>query len=230
MEFFSKLGFEFNPRFTDEKAACMIISEEAYAMLLTEPFFKTFTRRELCDTARYTEGLFALSCSGRTEVDEMVRKAVAAGGKHAAESAGSRLHVRLELLRPRRAPLGGALDGPQGDRVASSRGGTVLRPIPVAAIAARSANPRRHRSLQARHQCNCSICSRTGALLSFVPASAFTLEKGDDSLTDYQFKRKNIHHLFCKVCGVRSFARGQDRMDRWWRSIPAAWTRSTPPR
>ena len=54
-------------------------------MLLTEPFFKTFTKRELCDTTRYTEGLFALSCGGRTEVDEMVRKAVAAGGKHAAD-------------------------------------------------------------------------------------------------------------------------------------------------
>ncbi|HYV65964.1 MAG TPA: GFA family protein [Myxococcales bacterium] len=60
-------------------------------------------------------------------------------------------------------------------------------------------------------QCNCSICSRTGALLSFVPAGSFTLEKGEDSLTDYQFKKKNIHHFFCKVCGVRSFARGQGR-------------------
>jgi hypothetical protein len=58
-------------------------------------------------------------------------------------------------------------------------------------------------------QCNCSICSRTGTLLSFVPAGAFTLEKGEDSLTDYQWDRKNIHHLFCKVCGVRSFARSQ---------------------
>jgi len=47
-------------------------------------------------------------------------------------------------------------------------------------------------------QCNCSICSRTGTLLSFVPANAFTLEKGEGSLTDYQFNRKNIHHLFCK--------------------------------
>ena len=85
MEFFSKLGFEFNPRFTDEKAACMIISEEAYAMLLTEPFFKSFIRRELCDTTRYTEGLFALSCGSRAEVDEMVRKAIAGGGKHAGD-------------------------------------------------------------------------------------------------------------------------------------------------
>jgi hypothetical protein len=57
--------------------------------------------------------------------------------------------------------------------------------------------------------CNCSICGRTGSLLSFVPASAFTLEKGEDALTDYQFGKKNIHHLFCRTCGVRSFARGQ---------------------
>jgi len=58
-------------------------------------------------------------------------------------------------------------------------------------------------------QCNCSICSGSGTLLSFVPASSFTLEKGEDSLTDYQFSKKVIHHLFCNVCGVRSFARGQ---------------------
>jgi hypothetical protein len=58
-------------------------------------------------------------------------------------------------------------------------------------------------------QCNCSICSRKGSLLSFVPASAFTLEKGGDSLTDYQFGKKHIHHLFCKVCGIHSFARGE---------------------
>jgi predicted lactoylglutathione lyase len=85
MEFFSRLGFEFNPKFTDANAACMIVSEEAYVMLLTEPFFKTFTKRELCDTTRQTEGLFALSCSSRAEVDELVSKAIAAGGKHAAE-------------------------------------------------------------------------------------------------------------------------------------------------
>lgn len=58
-------------------------------------------------------------------------------------------------------------------------------------------------------QCNCSICSRTGTLLSFVPPGSFTLEKGAGFLTDYQFNKKNIHHLFCKVCGLRSFARGQ---------------------
>jgi predicted lactoylglutathione lyase len=83
MAFFSTLGFEFNPKFTDENAACMIISQEAFAMLLTEPFFKTFTRREPCDTTRYTEGLFALSCDSRAVVDEIVKKAIAAGATHA---------------------------------------------------------------------------------------------------------------------------------------------------
>jgi predicted lactoylglutathione lyase len=83
MEFFSTLGFEFNPKFTDENAACMIISDEAFVMLLTEPFFKTFTARELFDTSPHTEGLFAVSCESRAEVDEIVKKAIAAGGKQA---------------------------------------------------------------------------------------------------------------------------------------------------
>lgn len=83
MEFFGRLGFEFNPKFTDDKAACMVINGEAYAMLLTEPFFKTFTKHEICNTAHHTEGLFALSCSSRAEVDQMVEKAIAAGGGHA---------------------------------------------------------------------------------------------------------------------------------------------------
>ena len=57
--------------------------------------------------------------------------------------------------------------------------------------------------------CNCSICGRTGTLLSFVAPNSFKLEKGEENLTDYQFSKKVIHHLFCKTCGVRSFARGQ---------------------
>lgn len=83
MEFFKALGFSFNMQFTDENAACMVVSDEAFVMLLTETFFKTFTRREICDTSTHTEGLFALSCESRAEVDEMVKKAIAAGGKHA---------------------------------------------------------------------------------------------------------------------------------------------------
>jgi predicted lactoylglutathione lyase len=85
MQFFSALGFEFNPKFTDDNAACMIVSDEAFVMLLTEAFFKTFTRREPCDTMRHTEGLFALSCDSREEVDQLVKNAVAAGGTHAME-------------------------------------------------------------------------------------------------------------------------------------------------
>ena len=83
MSFFSTLGFGFNPQFTDEKAACMVISDEAFVMLLAEPYFKTFTTQALCDTSKATEGLFALSCDSRGEVDEIVTKAVAAGGRHA---------------------------------------------------------------------------------------------------------------------------------------------------
>ena len=83
MEFFSTLGFTFNRQFTDDKAACMVISDEAFVMLLAEPFFKTFTKREPCDTSRSTEALMALSCASKAEVDEIVRKAIDAGGKHA---------------------------------------------------------------------------------------------------------------------------------------------------
>ena len=57
--------------------------------------------------------------------------------------------------------------------------------------------------------CNCSICGRTGSILGFVAADKFELLQGEDALTDYQFNKQVIHHLFCKVCGVRSFARGK---------------------
>lgn len=82
MEFFSALGFTFNPQFTDDKAACMIISDKAYVMLLVEPFFRGFTKKEPCDTSRSTEAFLALSCASRAEVDQVVRKAIDAGGSH----------------------------------------------------------------------------------------------------------------------------------------------------
>jgi predicted lactoylglutathione lyase len=85
MEFFGTLGFRFNPKFTDEKAACMIVGDQAFVMLLTGPFFRTFTKRELCDPTTHTEGLFALSCASRAEVDEMVNTAISAGGSYAME-------------------------------------------------------------------------------------------------------------------------------------------------
>ena len=80
IEFFTQLDFTFNPQFTDETAACMIVSEDIFVMLLTEDKFKTFTPKEICDSKRYTEALVGLSLESRAKVDEMVRKAVAAGG------------------------------------------------------------------------------------------------------------------------------------------------------
>ena len=59
--------------------------------------------------------------------------------------------------------------------------------------------------------CNCTMCGRAGTLLTFAPIEKFTLEQGEDKLTDYQFNKHVIHHLFCKVCGVKSFARGKGR-------------------
>lgn len=83
MEFFRKLGFDFNMKFTNDSGACMIVSEQAFVMLLTEPFFKSFTKRALCDTAACSETLLALSCSSRDDVNEMVKKAIDGGGQHA---------------------------------------------------------------------------------------------------------------------------------------------------
>lgn len=56
--------------------------------------------------------------------------------------------------------------------------------------------------------CNCSICGRSGALLTFIPATDFKLLAGADALVDYQFNKHLIHHVFCRVCGIKSFARG----------------------
>jgi predicted lactoylglutathione lyase len=80
VEFFTALGFKFNPQFSDETATCMIVSEEGFVMLLTQRFFETFTPKSICDAAKSTEVLVALSCDSRAEVDDLVGKAVAAGG------------------------------------------------------------------------------------------------------------------------------------------------------
>jgi uncharacterized protein len=80
MDFFVKLGFTFNAQFTDDTAACMVVSEDIYAMLLTHSKFKGFTRKEICDATKQSEVLVCLSAENRHEVDELVRKAVAAGG------------------------------------------------------------------------------------------------------------------------------------------------------
>lgn len=81
--FFEALGFEFNLKFTSENAGCMVLSEQAYVMLLEVPFFKTFTKREICDTRTHSEGIFAFEVESREAVDAIVKKAFAAGGSAA---------------------------------------------------------------------------------------------------------------------------------------------------
>ncbi|MDT0305705.1 VOC family protein [Streptomyces sp. DSM 44917] len=78
-EFFGRLGYSFNPQFSDENAACLVISDDIFAMLLVEPFFKSFTTKEIADTSRSTEAILALSADSRAEVDEIVDRALAAG-------------------------------------------------------------------------------------------------------------------------------------------------------
>ena len=83
--FFEALGFAFNPQFTDATATCMLVGEDAYFMLLTRDRFTGFSKRPLGDPRTETGALYALSVESREAVDEMVRKAVAAGGSHAVE-------------------------------------------------------------------------------------------------------------------------------------------------
>lgn len=78
--FFQSLGFSFNPQFTNDKGACMVVSEDIFVMLLVEPFFQTFTKKAIADATSTTEAIICLSCDSRAEVDELVKKALAAGG------------------------------------------------------------------------------------------------------------------------------------------------------
>jgi len=81
VDFYAKLGYTFNPQFTDENATCMIVGENLFVMLLVEKFFSTFTSKAIADTSRATEVLTCVSCNSRAQVDELVSKARAAGGK-----------------------------------------------------------------------------------------------------------------------------------------------------
>lgn len=80
IDFFKALGYSFNLQFTDETAACLVISEDIFAMLLTHAKFREFTPKSICDATQSTEVLVCLSCESRQHVDDLVRKAIAAGG------------------------------------------------------------------------------------------------------------------------------------------------------
>jgi uncharacterized protein len=87
MAFFRALGYDFNPHYTDEAGASMVVSEDIYVMLLTYAKFREFTPKPICDAMKSTEVLVSLSCASREEVDELVRKATAAGGTTYSEPA-----------------------------------------------------------------------------------------------------------------------------------------------
>ncbi len=82
-DFFGALGFAFDPQFTDENAACMPVGGDSFVMLLTEPYFETFTSRSICDTTTQGEALFAVSCESRHMVNRLVDKALRIGGRPA---------------------------------------------------------------------------------------------------------------------------------------------------
>jgi predicted lactoylglutathione lyase len=85
VEFFTKLGFEFDERFTDETATCMLVGEDAYVMLLTESKFKDFTKKAIADATAQTEAMMALTGESREEVDAFAEKALEAGATQANE-------------------------------------------------------------------------------------------------------------------------------------------------
>jgi predicted lactoylglutathione lyase len=85
IEFFTKLGFAFDPRFTDEQATCLILSEEAFVMLLVADRFKEFTTKALCDAGTHTEAILAVSADSREQVDALVDTALDSGGRPANE-------------------------------------------------------------------------------------------------------------------------------------------------
>ncbi|MFJ1737625.1 VOC family protein [Streptomyces microflavus] len=84
--FFEKLGYGINPQFSDDKTACVVLSDTIFVMLLTEPRFKDFTKKEIADASRTTEVILALSADSREKVDELADAALAAGGFPAGET------------------------------------------------------------------------------------------------------------------------------------------------
>ena len=79
--FYTALGHTINRKFSDDNAACVVVSDTIYVMLLVHPFFQGFTAKALCETSTHIEALLALSAESRAEVDALMDKALAAGGK-----------------------------------------------------------------------------------------------------------------------------------------------------
>lgn len=84
-DFFNRLGFSFNPQFTDDKAACMVLNDSGYVMLLSESFFQNFTGKKIADATKETEVLVSLSADSREKVNELTDKALSIGASKASE-------------------------------------------------------------------------------------------------------------------------------------------------
>jgi uncharacterized protein len=84
-DFFNRLGFSFNPQFTDDKAACMVLNESGFVMLLSEEFFKNFTGKQIADARKETEVLVSISADSREQVNELTDKALSFGASKASE-------------------------------------------------------------------------------------------------------------------------------------------------
>jgi predicted lactoylglutathione lyase len=85
VDFFTRLGFGFDPKFTDDQATCMLLGEDAYVMLLVEKRFRDFARKPIGDATTVTGGILAITAGSRAEVDELADVALAGGGSRAAD-------------------------------------------------------------------------------------------------------------------------------------------------
>jgi predicted lactoylglutathione lyase len=94
---FTALGFGFDPKLTNDHAACMVVCTDIYVMLFVEPFFQTFTDKELCEATQATEVLVCISCDSREQVDDLVAKAAKAGGSIPRQPRTSALHTATAL-------------------------------------------------------------------------------------------------------------------------------------
>jgi predicted lactoylglutathione lyase len=81
VDFFGQLGFGFNPQFSDASATCMVVSSQMSVMLLSEARFQAFSPKNICDSSTFSEVLICITCESRNEVDDLVRRALQAGGR-----------------------------------------------------------------------------------------------------------------------------------------------------
>lgn len=92
--FYTALGYSMNPDFTDDDVACVVISDAIQVMVLVEPLFGRYTPRDVADATKVTETILALSVDSREEVDDLVDKALAAGGSRVDQPEAHDMHSR----------------------------------------------------------------------------------------------------------------------------------------